>query len=90
MKNKRKALIIVILIIIIGVIGIFKLNQEKNKKKYEIEEISEYKYFLLYENDKMGVIDTNGKVIIEPKYDSIQIPNPSKEVFICLYDYNPG
>lgn len=86
--NKRKALIIVILIIIIGVIGIFKLNQEKNKRKYEIEEISEYKYFLLYENDKMGVIDTNGKVIIEPKYDSIQIPNPSKEVFICLYDYN--
>lgn len=88
MKNKRRALIIVILIIIIVLIGIFKLNQEKNKRKYEIEEISEYKYFLLYENNKMGVIDTNGKVIIEPKYDSIQIPNPSKEVFICLYDYN--
>lgn len=88
MNKKRKTLIIVILIIIIGIIGIFKLNQEKNKIKYEIEEISEYKYFLLYENNKMGVIDTNGKVIIEPRYDSIQIPNPSKEVFICLYDYN--
>lgn len=86
--KKRKALIIIILIIIIVIIGIFRFNQEKNKRKYEIEEISEYKYFLLYENNKMGVIDTNGNRIIEPIYDSIQIPNPSKEVFICLYDYN--
>lgn len=87
--NKRKILIICILIIIITIIGIiFKFNQEKNKRKYEVEEISEYKYFLLYENNKMGVIDTRGNRIIEPIYDSIQIPNPSKEVFICLYDYN--
>ena len=85
--NKRKiALIIIILLIIIG--GVVFTNQQKKKKEYEIEQVSEYKYFLLYENNKMGVIDTNGKIIIEPTYDSIQIPNPSKEVFICLYDYN--
>ena len=86
--NKRKILIVCILIIITIIGIIFKFNQEKNKIKYEVEEISEYKYFLLYENNKMGVIDTRGNRIIEPIYDSIQIPNPSKEVFICLYDYN--
>lgn len=84
--NKRKVVfVIIIFLIIIGVISYFT---NKNKKQYEIEEIKEYKYILLYENNKMGVIDTNGNKIIEPIYDSIQIPNPSKDVFICLYDYD--
>lgn len=86
--NKRKvALIIVILLIIIGIIGFLIINKE-NKKTYEIEKVTEYKYFLLYKNDKMGVINEEGNIIIEPIYDSIQIPNPSKSVFICLYDYD--
>lgn len=34
-------------------------------------------------NDKVGVIDKNGKVIIEPEYLDVFIPNPSKDVFVC-------
>ena len=61
--NKRKiALIIIILLIICGLI-IFKVNQSNQKKEYEIQEISEYKYFLLYDNNKMGVIDTKVKIV---------------------------
>ena len=86
--KKRKLIFIIILLIIIGIIVIFRQTQENKKRQYSVEQITEYKYFQLYENNKMGVINTNGQTIIEPIYDSIQIPNPSKDIFICLYDYN--
>lgn len=86
--NKRKIVAIIVIFIIIIAIGIIIINQNNKKRTYEIEEISEYKYFLLYENNKVGIIDTNGKVLIDAIYDSIQIPNPSKDIFICLYDYD--
>ena len=40
------------------------------------------------ENKKYGVIDEIGNIIVKPQYDIIQIPNPSKPVFICMHDYN--
>lgn len=39
-------------------------------------------------NGKSGIIDKTGKVIIEPKYNTIKLPNPKKPIFICIYDYN--
>ena len=56
-----------------------------NEKKinYKIEEVSDYKYFVFKSNQKYGVIDTTGKTIIEATYDKVEIPNPSKDVFIC-------
>ena len=50
-------------------------------------------YFPVYTNDKWGVIDSNGQVIIESNYDEmILIPNSKKDVFICVtnVDYNTG
>lgn len=85
MNKKIIVAVIIIILIIICVASIVILNEKRN---YEIEEIKEYNYFLLYENNKMGVIDKQGKILIEPIYESIQIPNPSKDVFICLYDYD--
>lgn len=76
-------IIVAVLVLIIAiVIGIFVYRDNQNKE-YQVEEISEYKYYLLYENGKMGVIDTKGNVIIDAVYDSIIIPNPQKEVFVC-------
>ncbi len=86
--KKGKFIFIVILLIIIGIIITVTIVKQNSNKRFSIEEINEYKYFLLNENNKMGVIDASGQIIIEPIYDSIQIPNPSKAVFICLYDYN--
>jgi len=69
-------------------IGIFFLVKHfKNKnKEYELEKITSWKYFTIVENNKMGVIDNKGNVIIEPNYNTIQIPNPTKDVFICIND----
>lgn len=90
MKKKKKIFITVavICIILLCFIGIFFLVKHfKNKnKEYELEKITSWKYFTIVENNKMGVIDNKGNVIIEPNYNTIQIPNPTKDVFICIND----
>lgn len=82
MKKK----IIIALIIIIAIIASTAIIVNKIKienRKYEIAQINEYKYLISKENEKYGVINTNGETIIETKYDDIKIPNPEKAVFIC-------
>lgn len=90
MEKKKKIFITVavICIILLCFIGIFFLVKHfKNKnKEYELEKITSWKYFTIVENNKMGVIDNKGNVIIEPNYNTIQIPNPTKDVFICIND----
>lgn len=80
-KNKIRLAIIMILLVFIGV-GIILFIDNKNKE-YKVEEISEIKYYKLYQDNKIGIINLKGEIIIEPNYDSIEIPNPTKEVFIC-------
>lgn len=78
--------IIVVLIILIAIIIGIIINS--NNKTYELEKIEKYSYFKLYKNEKYGVIDDKGNVLIEPIYDVINIPNPTKDVFIGYYNYN--
>lgn len=86
MKKKRiiLALVLVIILILSGVVTYILLNrnEEKIEVTYNIPE-REYEYFILYNNEKYGVIDINGEIIIQPNYDRIIIPNPKKAVFIC-------
>lgn len=89
MKKKNIIIITILLIIIIAIAGYFIAKKiQKENKKYEIETISEYKYFVLKENDKYGVIDAKGNKIIEAKYENVKIPNPQKDVFICYENNN--
>mgnify|MGYP004610737053 CR=1 FL=1 len=84
MKKKNIAIIILILIIIGILAGIVIVKRvKKENREYKIEEISEYNYFVIKENNKYGVIDKQGNIIIEPNYDNIKIPNPNKAVFCC-------
>ena len=84
MKKKSIIIITIISIIVIAIAGYFIAQKiQKENRKYEIETISEYKYFVLKENDKYGVIDAKGNKIIEAKYEDVKIPNPQKDVFIC-------
>ena len=91
MDNKRKkigivvALIVVILIIAIVVTVVIRKNKRAALLQYDVEEISEidYKYFILYLNNKYGVMDSKGNIIVETKYDKVVIPNSKKGVFIC-------
>ena len=87
MKKKIIIPIILFLLIIIGLlIYFFVKNKEKENRDYQIEQITDYKYFVSKSQDsqKFGVIDTSGNVVIDEQYDDVQIPNPSKAVFICI------
>ena len=89
MNNKKKIIIaitILISIILLGTIAIIMIkNNKQEMKEYQVEEIAEieYEYFILHSNNKFGVIDITGNILIDPKYDEVIIPNPKKDVFIC-------
>ena len=89
-KLKKISIIAIIaIILIITIIGVI-VTINKNKEKYEVEKISseDIKYYKIISNGKSGIIDKTGKVIIEPKYNTIKLPNPKEPIFICIYDYN--
>ena len=90
---KKKVIVVLsIIILIISIISIIKYNKNKSKFNYTIEPISEVNYFLLMQNNKYGVINKNGDIVVDPIYDVVEIPNASKPVFICKgnYDQNSG
>lgn len=87
---KKKVIIgigLIILFILLAIAGtvLFILNNKKNENKETIYNIAEkeYEYFILYVNEKYGVIDNQGNIVVNPDYDSIVIPNPKEELFIC-------
>ncbi len=89
MKNKKVfvilGFIVFLVVIIVGLIFFFK---SKEKYDYKIEKVTQVNYNIVNIDDRYGVIDRTGNIIVDPIYDIIQIPNPSKDIFICLYDYN--
>ncbi len=89
MKKTKNIIIalIVAIIIIVSTIGII-VYKNINDISYELEKIEKYSYFKLYQNQKYGVIDERGNILVQAEYEVINIPNPTKDVFICYYDYN--
>ena len=87
--SKKKIFIIlgIIILVIISICVIINRNKNNNLE-YQIEEVKEIDYMVFMENNKYGVINRNGEIIVSPYYDEIQIPNPSKSLFICMYDYD--
>lgn len=89
-KLKQISIIAIIAIILIIVITGIIIAINKSKENYEVEKISneDINYYKIMSNGKSGIIDKTGKVIIEPKYNTIKLPNPKEPIFICIYDYN--
>ena len=89
---KKKILIIsgilIVIVVILLIIGIIWYFNDKAKYDFEVEQVTEINYLVLQEDDKYGVIDKYGNIVVEPVYDIIQIPNPSKAIFVCMYDYD--
>ena len=85
---KRSKIIIITIISILVFVAIAMYLLKRNENSYKIEKVTNIKYNLILENKKYGVIDEIGNIIVKPQYDIIQIPNPSKPVFICMHDYN--
>ena len=79
---KKKLIIISCVIIGIAILITLFVNQQCQKKDYAVENIV-YEYFKLNQEETYGVINKKGELVIDTKYDNIEIPNPSIPVFFC-------
>lgn len=88
--NKKKLIIIILIVVLIAVVvtSLVLYFNKREKYVYDVETVTDVKYNTIRIDNRYGVIDDQGNVIIEPTYDIIQIPNPSKAIFICMADYN--
>lgn len=87
--NKKKLIILIVgIVVIIGIISLIIFFSKRSKYVYDIEQVSNIEYNTININNRYGVIDGKGNIVIEPNYDVIQIPNPSKPIFICMSNYN--
>ena len=85
--NMKKvfAVIIAILVVImfIFVIRGFFIGDEDR------DGITSLSYFASFNDNKWGIIDSNGNDVITPSYQEMMIvPNEKKDVFLCTYDVN--
>lgn len=88
-KNIIKLVLLIIILLAIGGFFIIKNMQEK-AKIYEIATIEkeDYQYFVFNVEEKYGVINKEGKIVIPANYAQVKIPNPTKAVFICYTGEN--
>ena len=88
MNKKNVKILIGVLVVVALVVVIIIANTKKKHKLEEYVKVN-YDYFVMYsKDDKVGVIDKNGNVILEPKYFDVFIPNPSKDVFLAYESAN--
>lgn len=84
--KKVIAVLIAILVVVMVIASVVTLIKRGNKDESQTGDVS---YFALYTNDKWGVIDSNGDVVIPASYeDMIIVPNKDKGLFIVNYDIN--
>ena len=81
-NNKVKVLIVMIILIAIIAMGIYFISKNK-RNNYSVEEVKTYNYYQLNQDGKYGIISAKGDILVEPIYESVKIPNPEKDVFIC-------
>lgn len=82
--KKIFAVLIFIIVVIMFVVGIKKLITTGMTSTGRITAVS---YFPVYSNGKWGIINSDGKVIIEPQYDEMPVvPDSSQSLFVCTYD----
>ena len=74
---------VVVLVMFIFIIqGILQKGQDSGK-------ITSESYFAMFKDNKWGVINSKGEVVIDPSYaEIIVIPDNNKDVFLCTYDVN--
>ncbi len=74
--------IIVIIMFIFIINGVISKGEDKGK-------ITSKSYFTVFKDNKWGVIDSDGEIVIDPAYEEmIIIPDSKKDVFVCTYDVN--
>lgn len=85
MSKKKLAIIgviIAIIIIAIVLISIFVKKKIEIDKEYVLLPETLYTYYVLNVDDKFGVANKEGNIIISPEYDEVQIPNHDQPIFV--------
>ena len=83
--KKVFAVIVAIAVVIMFVCMIKGVVTKENKQV----RIGSKDYAVIYKDNKWGVIDSNGEIVIDPAYEEmITIPNSKNDVFLCIYDVN--
>lgn len=81
--KKVIAVILAIAVLIMFIVVISKLLRTGDKKG----SISVISYYPVYTNEKWGVINSNGNIVIEPTMsEMITVPDSKTDLFICTYD----
>ncbi len=89
-KLNLKKVFAVIVAIIVVIMFIFIIKGILTKDKEQVK-ITSKDYFVVFQNNKWGVIDSSGNIVIDPSYEEmITIPNSKNDVFLCIYDVNYG
>ena len=87
-KLNLKKVFAVIIAIIVFIMFIFIIKGLLTKDT-EQGKITSNDYFVSFENNKWGVINSKGEVVIDPSYaEMIVIPNSKNDIFLCTYDAN--
>jgi len=67
MNSKLKKMVVLIFVLVIILI-IASIIYNYLKTRYEVEEVLEEKYLISKQDEKVGVVDKKGNVIIEQQY----------------------
>lgn len=85
-KLNMKKVIAVIIAIIIIIMFIFYLKDLFSKQEPNAR-ITSKSYFSIFQDEKWGVMDQDGNIVIDPAYEEmIIIPDPKTDIFLCTYD----
>lgn len=81
--KKVFAVIIAIIVVIMAIIVIKNiLTKAKNTKP-----LVKNNYVALYQDEKWGILGSNGEIVIEPMYqEMIIVVDKTKDIFLCTYD----
>ena len=83
--KKVFAVIILFVVVIMCIVMLFGILNEDDSQG----NVTSIDYFAAYQNNKWGVIDSNGNIVIDPSYaEMIVIPNSKEDVFLCTFDVN--
>ena len=73
---------VVLIMFIFMIRGLFERDGEQTR-------ITSKDYFAAFQNNKWGIIDSTGAVVIDPSYQEMMVvPNSKKDVFLCTFDVN--
>ena len=73
---------VVLIMFIFMIRGLFARDGEQTR-------ITSKDYFAAFQNNKWGIIDSTGAVVIDPSYQEMMVvPNSKKDVFLCTFDVN--